>query len=97
MIEGSIPLTNGSGSGSKRPKNTWIRCIRIRIRIRNTDFLILKPELKLNYSVPYLVPENFQYTVRHRTVQNIEIMTVYLYCLRYGYVRSREFSLIFFS
>jgi hypothetical protein len=26
---GSIPLTNGSGSG--RPKNTWIR-----IRIRNT-------------------------------------------------------------
>jgi hypothetical protein len=27
MIEGSIPLTNGSGS--RRPKNTWIR-------IRNT-------------------------------------------------------------
>ncbi len=25
---GSIPLTNGSGSG--RPKNTWIRWIRIR-------------------------------------------------------------------
>jgi hypothetical protein len=34
---GSIPLTSGSGSG--RPKNTWIRWIRIRwIRIRNTDF-----------------------------------------------------------
>jgi hypothetical protein len=40
MIEGSrsgsesgpIPLTNGSGSG--RPKNMWIRWIRIRIRIR---------------------------------------------------------------
>jgi hypothetical protein len=31
---GSISLTNGSGS--KRPKNTWIRWIRIRIRIRNT-------------------------------------------------------------
>ncbi len=33
MIEGSgsIPLTSGSGSG--RPKNTWIRWI----RIRNTD------------------------------------------------------------
>jgi hypothetical protein len=38
MIEGSgagaragcIPLTNGSGSG--RPKNMWIRWIRIRIR-----------------------------------------------------------------
>ena len=28
---GSIPLTNGSRSGSRRPKNTWIR-----IRIRNT-------------------------------------------------------------
>ncbi len=38
MIEGfgsgSIPLTNGSGSG--KPKNKWIRWIRIRIRIRNT-------------------------------------------------------------
>jgi len=39
MIEGSgsgsIPLTSGSGSG--RPKNMWIRWIRIRwIRIRNT-------------------------------------------------------------
>jgi hypothetical protein len=36
MIEGSgsgsIPLTSGSGSGSRRPKNTWIRWIRIRIR-----------------------------------------------------------------
>ncbi len=31
---GSIPLTNSSGSG--RPKNMWIRWIRIRIRIRNT-------------------------------------------------------------
>ncbi len=35
MIEGSetIPLTNGSGPGSRRPRNMWIR---IRIRIRNT-------------------------------------------------------------
>ena len=36
MIEGSgsgsIPVTSGSGSGSRRPKNTWIRWIRIRIR-----------------------------------------------------------------
>jgi hypothetical protein len=30
-------MTEGSGSGSWRPKNTWIRWIRIRIRIRNTD------------------------------------------------------------
>jgi hypothetical protein len=29
-VEGSIPLTNGSGS--ERPKNMWIRWIRIRIR-----------------------------------------------------------------
>jgi hypothetical protein len=38
MIEGSgsVPLTNISGSGSKRPKN--IRLRRIRIRICNTDF-----------------------------------------------------------
>jgi hypothetical protein len=36
MIEGSGSklLTNGSGSG--KPKNMWIRWIRIRIRIRNT-------------------------------------------------------------
>ncbi len=29
---GSIPLTSGSGSGSGRPKNMWIRWIRLRIR-----------------------------------------------------------------
>jgi hypothetical protein len=29
---GSIPLTNESGSRSRRPKNTWIRWIQIRIR-----------------------------------------------------------------
>jgi hypothetical protein len=34
---GSIPLTDGSGS--RRPKNMWIRWIRIRIRIRNTAFI----------------------------------------------------------
>ncbi len=35
---GSIPLTSGYGSGFRRPKNVWIRWIRIRIwiRIRNT-------------------------------------------------------------
>jgi hypothetical protein len=38
---GSIPLTNGPGSGSRRLKNTWIQWIRIRIqiRIRNTELL----------------------------------------------------------
>ncbi len=35
---GSIPLTNGSGSWSRRPKNTWIR-----IRIRNTALWYLVP------------------------------------------------------
>jgi hypothetical protein len=37
---GSIPLTNGSGTGSRRPKNMRILQIRIwlRIRIPNTDF-----------------------------------------------------------
>ncbi len=34
---GSIPLTSGSGSGSWRPKNTWIRWI----RIRNTGFRVI--------------------------------------------------------
>ncbi len=45
IIEGSgtIPLTSGSGSGSWRPKNTWIRWIRIRIRIRNTGFELCCP------------------------------------------------------
>jgi hypothetical protein len=35
-VSGSIPLTNGSGCGSRSPKNIRIRRIRIRIRIRNT-------------------------------------------------------------
>ncbi len=34
---GSIPLTNGSGSG--RPKNMWIRWIRIRMRIHPQHWL----------------------------------------------------------
>jgi hypothetical protein len=33
-IRGSMPLTNGYRSGSRRPKNMCIRRIRIRIRIR---------------------------------------------------------------
>ncbi len=37
---GSISVTSGSGSG--RPKNIWIRWIRIRIQIRNTDWNIKK-------------------------------------------------------
>ncbi len=43
LIPGSIPLTSGSRSGSWRPKNTWIRWIRIRlrIRIRNTARVII--------------------------------------------------------
>ncbi len=42
MIEGSglVYLTNGSGSGSRRPKNIWI--IRIRIWIRNTAWNKIK-------------------------------------------------------
>jgi hypothetical protein len=41
-IRGSmpLPLTNISGSGSRRPKNMWIRWIRIRIRIRNTERIV---------------------------------------------------------
>ncbi len=34
---GSIPLTNGSGSGSRRPKNIWIWRIRISNTAINTD------------------------------------------------------------
>jgi hypothetical protein len=34
-IRGSMPLTNGPGFGSRRPKNMWIRVIRTRIRLRN--------------------------------------------------------------
>ncbi len=48
---GSIPLTNGSGSipltngsGSRRPKNTWIRWIRIRIRNTALRWRMVKNE-----------------------------------------------------
>ncbi len=36
---GSIHLTDGSGFGSRRLKNMWIRWIWIRIQIRNTVFI----------------------------------------------------------
>jgi hypothetical protein len=34
---GSIPLTNGSGSGSRRPKNMWNRWIRIQEAQKHVD------------------------------------------------------------
>jgi hypothetical protein len=40
---GSIPLTSGSGSGSGRPKNMWIRWIRIRNTERNL-FRVANPD-----------------------------------------------------
>jgi hypothetical protein len=40
-IRGSMPLNNGSGSGSRRPKNRWIR-----IRIRNTAINMYRSSLK---------------------------------------------------
>ncbi len=62
MIEGSgsgsIPLTSGSGSG--RPKNMWIRWIRIRIRIRNTALNPLTWLSKSRYlNKTILLCENF--------------------------------------
>ncbi len=48
---GSIPLTNGSRSGSKRPKNMWIRWFRIRIRIHNTCY---HPSFRIIHIVPGL-------------------------------------------
>ncbi len=45
---GSKPLTNGSGS--RRPKNMRIR--RIRIRIRNTVFLIIISKLLSWLNIP---------------------------------------------
>ncbi len=45
-----MPLTNGSGSGSRRPKNRWIR-IRIQIRIRNTG---CKPSVRQRNNCTYI-------------------------------------------
>ncbi len=65
VIEGSgsgfIPLTSGSGSGSWRPKNTWIRWIRIRIRIRirNTGFKSLICGYVLVLGVSYYLAQMF--------------------------------------
>jgi hypothetical protein len=44
---GSIPLTNGSGSGSRRPKNTWIRRIRIRITAHKAPRMRVESDLEL--------------------------------------------------
>jgi hypothetical protein len=40
---GSIPLTSGSGSRSGRPKNMWIRWIRIRIGNTGSSLLVRDP------------------------------------------------------
>ncbi len=45
-----MPVTNGSGSGSRRPKNRWIR-IRIQIRIRNTG---CKPSVRQRNNCTYI-------------------------------------------
>ncbi len=54
MTEGSgsvsISLTRWSGSGSSRPKNMWIRWVRI--RIHNTAFSRIRSETKINYLDP---------------------------------------------
>jgi hypothetical protein len=48
MIEGSgdgfIPLTRGTGSGSRRPRNIWILWIRIRIQEAQKHMDPLDPE-----------------------------------------------------
>jgi hypothetical protein len=43
---GSVPLTNGSGCGSGRPKNIWILWIRIRLRIRIRNTCTFKSSFK---------------------------------------------------
>ncbi len=48
---GSIPLTAGSGSGSRRPKNMWIRWIRmlgIRIQSRSACFWASRLRIRIN-------------------------------------------------
>jgi hypothetical protein len=66
MIEGSesgsIPLT--SGSGSWRPKNTWIRLIRI--RIRNTGYSDI-----YNITCPSGCKERKNYPIRESGVDMI--------------------------
>ncbi len=57
MIEGSgsgsIPLTSGSGSG--RPRNIWIRWIRIFNTVRKTGFLVKKFKMLAGDGVLLLV------------------------------------------
>ncbi len=49
---GSVPLTNGSGNGSKRPKN--IRILRIRIRIRETTCCSLRTYIKKKQNIKWI-------------------------------------------
>jgi hypothetical protein len=68
MIEGSgsrsIPLTSGSGSG--RPKNMWIRWIRI--RISNTEVLNKFEKKFIFYKIFYLC-DNFYF----QWTQNVRV------------------------
>jgi hypothetical protein len=50
---GSIPLTSGSGSGSWRPKNMWIRWIRIRIRPGGKLFCEKSKKLKISWQTHF--------------------------------------------
>ncbi len=52
---GSIPMTSGSGSGSRRPKNMWIRWI----RIRNTAINSIKHQVKTTFRVGRLYTQIF--------------------------------------
>ncbi len=57
---GSIPLTNGSTSGSRRPKNTWIR-IPIRIRnagIHNTMLIWIQLQWELSSILRHTIEKN---------------------------------------
>ncbi len=83
------------GSGSGRPKNTWIRWIRIRIRIRNTDPHIQccgygKISLDPYYWIQIIVPEQDPtLKLGQEAVSNWQILYVHVSTkvrLLWGYV-----------
>jgi hypothetical protein len=79
FLGGFMPLTkaSGFGSGSSRPKNMWIRWVRI--RIHNTAFSRIRSETKINDLDPDSVelPKNFNAELKSTFLRIMVIIKFY--------------------
>jgi hypothetical protein len=94
---GSIPLTSGSGFGSGRPKNTWIRWIRIRNTGYIKTFVLLHlpahpppPTLSISVGVLYQMDRGPSISGIERRLQYIRICFIFCSKLHPGYCQGKR-------